>query len=156
MQVPAYEGTDGELSLRPTLDSLRAFLDLNADYWLGGSGSAYIGWIEWRGPGYGTLFDRPLLHIIAHEPYGIHLCHQAGDRAHIVYNAAAPADLLVIHYLGGEPACLPVGSFVPRPLAEQVIADFLQEDLLLSGTLSDCVTWRLRRETAYSGCEYAP
>ena len=157
MEVLAYEGPDGELSLRPSLETLTPFFDMGQDYWQGGSGSAYIGWIKLRSPGYSTLFERPVLHIIVHEPYGVCLMYEVVSNqpgvagiALIINNEIPPPDLLVEHFIGGEAAYFPSRSFVSREVAKRVVAAVLQ-----SPEPPAEVTWRPRRELAYDGYGYA-
>lgn len=156
MEVLAYEGPDGELLLQPTSETLTPFLERGPDYWQGGSGSAYIGWIKLRNPGYSTLFDRPVLHIIVHDPYGVCLMYEvvknqpgAGRKALLTDNENPPSDFTVEHYLGGEAAYLPSRSFVPREAAERAVVAFLQTQ-----EPPDEVVWRPRRELT-NGYGYA-
>ena len=156
MDLLAYEGPDGELTLRPSFTAVAAFFDLGPDYWHGGSGSAYIGWIKLRDPGYSLLTERPILHIVVHEPYGVSLSYQvmsyqagAANFALMTYNDMAADDLLVEHYIGGEPAYFPHRSFVSRDAAERVIARFLEtQETPTEGA------WRPRREVTYDGYGY--
>ena len=156
MEVLAYEGPDGELTLRPSVETLAPFFDMGPDYWQGGSGSAYIGWIKERSPGYSTRFDRPVLHIIFHEPYGVCLTYEVVSyqpgvpgMALMTYNDLVAGDLLVEHYLGGEAAYLPRRSFVRKEAAVRVAAAFLQTQ-----KPSAEVMWRPRRGLEYAGYGY--
>ena len=144
MEVRVYEGPDGELTLNPSLDIVGAFLDNGQDYWEGGSGSAYIGWVKLNNPGYSNHWERSSLHIIVHQPYGIHLCYQIMSyQPHtssvklMVYSEEAQEDILVKHYLGGEPEYYPRRSFVTQETAVRVIGDFLQTE-----KPSSSVVWR--------------
>ncbi len=159
MEVLAYEGTDGELTLHPTLEDIRAFLERDKDYWQGGSGSAVIAWVNLRDEGgYSTLYQRPSLHLIVHEPYGIHLVYMVMNYQPHTSNIElmsldenAPSDLLVEHDIGGEPAYLPRQSFLSQSEAMRAIADFLQTEMP-----SPAVVWKPKMEALYQGCAYRP
>ncbi len=159
MEVLAYEGTDGELTLNPTLEEISAFLGMDKDYWQGGSGSAVIAWVNLRdGGGYSTLYERPTLHLIVHEPYGIHLRYMVMNYQPYTSNIElmsldenAPSDLLVEHFIGGEPAYLPRQSFLSQEGAIRAIADFLQTE-----KPTPTIRWQPKMEIAYNGCAYRP
>ena len=146
MEVLAYEGPDGELTLNPSLERICAFLGEGADYWEGGSGSAYIGWIKQNGTGYSNVWERPALHLIVHKPHGIHLRYQIMNyRPHtssikLIIDGEIRVDAPIEHYLGGEPECLPQSSFVSQEVAVRVITDFLQ-----TGQPSASVAWKPQR-----------
>lgn len=122
----AYEGPDGELTLTPSLAQVCAFLDRGADYWEGGSGSALLAEVELREPGYQMFFDRPVLHLIGHPPYGFCLVYALPDRRYVTDNEAAPDSPPIKHYCGGEPEFFPLRHFISRELTEQAIAHFLE------------------------------
>ena len=156
METIAYEGPDGELLLDPTLEVIRELLNSGPDYWQGGSGSAYVGRILLRDPGYSMLTDRPVLHVIAHEPYGVCLMYEiVGNRTGkpgislLSYNQGPLGVARVQHYLGGEPAYFPRESFVAVSVCERVIGDFLRTQ-----TPSRETGWRPRRSLA-DGYDYA-
>ena len=160
MEAIAYEGPDGELLLNPTVQDLRTLFKLGPDYWQGGSGSAYVGWVRLRDPGYSSLTDRPVLHIIVHEPYGVCLMYEVvsyrpgtSGVALMTCSSASGGDRRVEHYLGGELDSFPGESFVPFNAAERAIGGFLQTQ-----TPSMEVTWRPRRALAegYGYAEVSP
>ncbi len=156
MESPVFEGPDGELTLNPSLEMMRTLLNTESDYWDGGSGSAYLGWVELRDPGYRNIWERPSLHLIVHDPYGINISYQIMNyQPHtsnvklMVYREDVLGDFLVEHYLGGEPAYFPGRSFVTRDVAVQVIHDFLQTE-----KPSSSVVWRPQIQSEYSGFGY--
>ena len=146
METLAFEGTDGELTYHPTLEIVRELLDLDQDYWLGGSGSAMIGWVIERNPGFSINFNRPTLHIAVHEPYGVWILYREGNVERYVFDETAPEDLLVVRYMGGEPAVFPRAFFVSRPIAEQVIEEFLRSE-----GMSPAIAWRAPISRQYDG-----
>ena len=116
-----------------------------------------MGSVELRNPGYRILWDRPALHIIVHDPFGIHLNYAVvtnepfkAGLSLFVCDDAQPADILVMHYLGGQAAYFPCQSFVTRKVGESVIEEFLQ--IQKPSTL---VTWRPRKGVQYDGYDFA-
>jgi hypothetical protein len=146
MDVQAYEGTDGDVIVNPELAVVQDCLRRDDDYWEGGSGSAYIGTVRLLDPGYTTLFDRPCFHIMVHRPYGVALTYQRGGDVRMTYQDSLPDDQLIIHYLGGQPACIPLRCFVPEQAAVNAIAQFLNAEQLPA-----CVEWRRRKEASFDG-----
>ncbi len=138
----AFEGPDGELTFDLTLDKIKSLTELGEDYWLCSAG--YIGWITLVGTGFSTNFERPSLHIIIKEPFGIHLNYKIMDYKPygkntdlIVWSNTYPAEEMVEVSLGGEPCELPRNSFLTIEVALEVIRTFLEKQ-----EMSDVVEWR--------------
>ena len=138
----AFEGPDGELTFDLTLDKIKSLLELGEDYWLCSAG--YIGWITLVGTGFSTNFERPSLHMIVMEPFGIHLNYKIMDYKPygknvemVVWLAGFGEDEMVEVSLGGEPCDLPRSSFVPLDVALRVIEEFLERQ-----KMSGVVEWR--------------
>jgi hypothetical protein len=122
-----YCNPDGEES-PPQPDKLRAIIfEQGPDYYFNsGSASLYGTARDGRGIVVYSVHNTPFLSWFLEEPLGFHfIFNSPNDPEQLTYDGSGPQPR-VKHYLGGEPIFLPVGCFVSRDLAWEVVQEFLR------------------------------
>jgi Immunity protein Imm1 len=122
-----YCNPDGEES-RPEPEKLCAIIsEEGPDYYANsGAASLYGTARDQRGVVVYSAHNTPLLCWFLEEPYGFHFSFNPpkGTRQ-LTYDGSEPQPR-VEHYMGGELTYLPVGCFVSRDLAWEVVQEFLR------------------------------
>ena len=145
-----YQDPDGE-EMIPRPRDLRAILYEKGPeyYWNSGSASLYGTARDNRGVVVYSIHNTPSLSWFLEEPYGFHFTfHPANGPRLLTYDGSGPQPR-VKHYLGGEPMFLPVGCFVSRDVAWEVVQDFLHRQ-----QPSPVVKWISAGEFEVLGIDY--
>ena len=127
MTTLTYHGPDGTEVVNPGEEFLRdVVLHAPASMWEVGSGDSGLDRSD---------TDEALM-FFAVEPFGMYVAFIPPGDVDVVTTRSPDTSAVVEHYIGGEPFVAPAACYLPRPLAWNVVREFVRH-----GRRLDTLRW---------------